>query len=161
MRMRTADVSRDYERTTVIRIDPKTRTVIRSYATVIIGVIALAGGLSVTGVIHNAHQPSTVGIVAASMIGGLGALLFALGRSRVVLRPDSIEVTRYLWPSRRVARTDIVARRVHPAGWRNAPYHIVILQNGSLARLPPYLEHNASLQAWLTGIPLNHDQGFR
>jgi hypothetical protein len=138
----------------VIRIDRRTRNTIRAYASVVTGVMLLLAALSLTGVVHNPNPPSSIAGIAVVTIAGFGVLLFILARSCVVLHEDGIDVTRRLWPLRRVARADIVARRMHSGGWRSAPYHILILRDGSEVSLPPYLEHSTALQDWLRTIPL-------
>ena len=138
----------------VIRMDRRTRTTITVYMSVITGLMIFLAALSLTGVVHNPNPPSTIAGFAIVTIAGYSVLMFILARSRVALYPDGIEVTRLLWPSRRVARADITARRVNPSGWRRPPYHILITQDGREVKLPPYLEHSAALQSWLADIPL-------
>jgi hypothetical protein len=138
----------------VVRIDRRTRISIAIYMSVVAGLFIFVAALSLLGVVHNRTPPSTTVGIAIAALTGYGALMVWIFRSRVALRADSIEVTRVLWPSRRVARTDIVARRMHPSGWRSAPYHILITRDGREVSLPPYLEHNAALRSWLANIPL-------
>lgn len=139
----------------IIRTDPRTRKVETTYLAGIICVIAVIGALALSGVIHNDNPPSTIAAMMAAMIAGLAALLVRLHRDHVVLRADGIDVVRAFWPTRHLARADIVARRVHPGGWRSALYHILITRDGGEVSLPPYLEHNPELQAWLKAIPLS------
>lgn len=138
----------------IIRTDPRTRAVQTVYFVGLICVIATIGALALAGVFPNPRPPSTILATMAPMLAGLVALLVRVRRDRVVLHPDGIDVVRAFWPARHLARADIVARRVHPAGWRRAPYHILIARDGTTVSLPPYLEHNAALQAWLRTIPL-------
>ncbi len=145
---------RDQVSGTVIRVDPKTRIVIATSACVITGVIVVGGVLSLTGFIHNQNPPSTLlGIMSVGIAGG-GALIFSVFRSRVVLYPDGIEVSRNLSPSLLVTRSDIVARYVVPSGWRRAPYHVLITRHRREVKLPPYLENNKAFRNWMSTIPL-------
>jgi hypothetical protein len=77
----------------------------------------------------------------------MAALIVSVFRGRVVLYPDGIEVTRNLSPSHLMARSDIVGRYVVPGGWRRAPYHVLITQDRSELKLPPYLENNKAFRA--------------
>jgi hypothetical protein len=138
----------------VIRVDRRTRTTITLYMASVTGFMVLLALLSLTGVVHNPNPPSTLAGFALAAISGFGLLVFILDRSRVVLYPDGIEVTRAPWPPRRVARADIVARRMRPGGWRRPAYHILITTDGDEVSLPAHLEHNAAFEAWLKGIPL-------
>ena len=124
-----------------------------TYISIIMGIMVFLAALSLTGVFHNPNPPSRLAGFAVIMIAGGVALILRVVRSRVVLRPDGIDVRRLLW-SRRVARVDIVARRFHPSAWRDPPYHILIMRDGCEVNLPPYLENNATLRAWLSDIPL-------
>jgi hypothetical protein len=138
----------------VIRMDPRTRTTITVYMAAVTGLMVFLALLSLTGVVHNPNPPSSLAGIALAAIAGFGILVFILDRSRVVLYPDGIEVTRLLWPSRRVARVDIISRRMHPAGWRSTAYHIVLTSDGHEVSLPSHLEHNPVFDAWLKTIPL-------
>jgi hypothetical protein len=136
-----------------IRVDRKTRTVVTTYLSIVVGVIVFLVALSLAGVVHNPSPPRTLAGIAIVAIAGGAALILRVVRSRVVLYSDGIEVRRLLW-SRRVTRLDIVARRMHPSAWRNPPYHILIMRDGREVNLPPYLEHNTTFKAWLASIPL-------
>jgi len=64
-------------------------------------------------------------------------------------------VKRGLSRSRRLESSEIVGRRVNPAGWRRAFYHVLITAQGDEVKLPPYLEHNAKFLSWLKTVPLH------
>jgi hypothetical protein len=121
---------------------------------VAIGLTVVVATLSITGVNHSQNSASTVASWAATIVAGLGALLAVVQRSRVVLRSDGIDVTRNLWPTRRLARADIVGRRVH-SGPKSGSYNVLIMRNGDQIALPPYLEHSVALRAWLEEVPLS------
>ena len=143
----------------VIRIDRRTRAVITILWCVIVGVVAVSTILSLTDGIHKVKAPSELAVSLGMMIFGAANILGVL-RSQVVLYPEGIEVRRYLLPSRRVERIEIVARRSSPSGWRRAPYHVLIMRGGNEIKLPPYLEHNAVLQNWMQSIPCSHETEF-
>jgi len=105
---------------TVIRIDRRTRAVITSLWCVIVGGVAVSTILSLTEGIHKVKAPSELAVSLGMMIFGAANILGVL-RSQVVLYPEGIEVRRYLLPSRRVERIEIVARRSNPSGWRRPP----------------------------------------
>jgi hypothetical protein len=139
---------------TVIRIDRRTRSTMTVIICIIVTVFILIGILNFAGVIHNPNPPSTlVGIVVGAIVAGVAGII-SLYRSRVVLHPQGIDVTRFLSGSRRLARGEIVARRLSPGGWHRAPFHVLIAQDGKEVKLPPYLEHSTDFQRWIEGIPL-------
>jgi hypothetical protein len=92
--------------------------VIRTVLSMLIAIIVGGLTLSLTGVIHNPNPPSTLIALGLGVIALVALLLVNITRARVVLEADHIEVTRSIWPTRRIDCSDIVARRVHPAGWR-------------------------------------------
>lgn len=139
---------------TVLRIDRRTRTVLTGILRFVAGVGFAGGILSLTGVIHNPNPPRETAAMALILIAAPAMFIAGVHRSRVVVNPDAIEVTRYLGPTRRVLLADIVAREWHPSGYRSAPFHILITRDGRRVSLPPYLEHPAVLQAVLRDIPL-------
>jgi hypothetical protein len=105
---------------------------------------------------HNPNPPLTLAGIAMA-----GLVIFITARSRVVLCEDGIAVTQFLWPSRRVARTNIVARRTNPANGKIPFYHILITRDGREVNLPSYLEHNAAFRTWLADIPLASGKHLR
>jgi len=138
---------------TVIRKDRRVRVAITSVWCVIAGVVAASTILSLPGGIHKLNALGKLAVPLGMTVFCAANVLGVL-RSRVVLRPNDIEVRSYLSPSHRVERMEIVARRVSPAGWRRPPYHVLITRGGNEIRLPTYLEHNAVLQRWIKSIPL-------
>src|SRR5205807_1065973 len=107
---------------TVVRIDRRTRSTMAIIVLILVALFILLGILNFAGVIHNPNPPSTlIAIVATAIMAGVAGIL-SLYRSRVVLHPQGIAVTRFLSRSRRLARSEIVARRLNPGGWRRAPF---------------------------------------
>jgi hypothetical protein len=135
----------------VIRIDDKTWTVTTTYVSILAGAMTCFAALSLTSVIHNPSPPLTLVSIWIAAMAGCGAMILRVVRSRVVLHSDSIDVIRLLW-SRRVARIDIVARRMRQGRWSS--YHVLLTRGGCEVDLPPYLEHNTALRTWLASIPL-------
>jgi len=144
----------DHSGGTAIKTDPKTRRVVTSYVYIVVGVIVGIVALSLGGVFDVPRDPTIVVAIGIVAIACGEGLVFSLARGQVVLHADRIDVKRYLWPTRQVARLEIVTRRTHPGAWRSAPYHILITRDGNEVKLPPYLEHSTELQTWLAGIPL-------
>ena len=141
---------------TVVRIDPKTRVVIAGVVSAVLALFTVSMTLSLAGFIRNPNPPlAMAGILLVAILLGLAEIV-SLYRSRIVLYSDTIEVTRFLSQSRRLAIKDIVGRRFSPAGFRRPPYHVLIIRGGGGVKLPPYLEHNVSFQQWLHTIPLEH-----
>jgi hypothetical protein len=132
-------------------MDEKTRHVMTVCVSIVSGVIAVSAILSLAGVIRNPNPPTTLAGIAIFAVGANFAYIWGLKRSRVVLHPESIEVTRFLSRSRRVVRSDIVARR---RGGRRARYDILITRDGNEVKLPPYLKHSTTFQTWRSAIPL-------
>ena len=93
-------------------------------------------------------------VVILVVCGSLVAVVAGDWRSRVVLLPDGIEVTRSLSPTRRLRREDIVARDFDSSRWRGPACHVLITQGGKRVSLPPYLEDSPALTKTLEEIPL-------
>jgi hypothetical protein len=139
----------------VVRVDRKTRINMTLCASLVAGVIVAAALLSAAGVIHQSSPTLLVlGFPALALTWAL-SLVVGLERSRVVLLNDTaIEVTNRLWPTKRILRNDIVTRYFHSGGWQRSAHHVLITRDGAAVRLPPYLESNSALRAFLAGIPL-------
>src|SRR5437016_1157804 len=81
---------------TVVRIDRRTRSTMAIIVLILVALFILLGILNFAGVIHNPNPPSTlIAIVATAIMAGVAGIL-SLYRSRVVLHPQGIEVTRFL-----------------------------------------------------------------
>ncbi len=138
----------------VLRISPDTRRTLIAIFTAILTIVIVGLVLSLMNVIHNPNPSGQmIGLTLIFVVGGM-LLILGIVRSRVVLHPDRIEVTRNLSPTRTIARADIVARRLHPYAWRGSAYYIFITRDGKEVSLPPYLEHGKVLQQWMADIPL-------
>ncbi len=86
--------------------------------------------------------------------GSLAFLLFcriAVRRSHVALYTDRVEVTVALLPTRRLARSDVVARSTKRGRW--TPIPVLVLKDGRRVTMPVYLERNREFSAWLNSLP--------
>lgn len=137
-----------------LRMSRKTIRVITTYVCIVVGVFLFPAALSLAGVLHNQFTPGEQLAIVSVAIASGGASVFACLRSRVVVEPESLVVTRYLSATRRIDRSAVVSRRMHPGGWRSAPYHVLIAHDGREIKLPPYLEKNTYLDKWLATVPL-------
>jgi hypothetical protein len=137
-----------------VHVERQTRRAITTYILSILGVIVAVAFVSQTGLVRERRPPAFAAMFALAS-AAIGAFeVVRLRRSHVVLYPDGIEVVRYPWRPRRIARIDIAGRRFHLGGWRKAPYHVLVTRTGESVPLPPYLENNAALRAWLKDVPL-------
>jgi len=86
--------------------------------------------------------------------GSLAFLLLcriAIRRSHVALYTDRVEVTVALLPTRRIARSDVVARSTKPGRW--TPIPVLVLRDGRRVTMPVHLERNREFSAWLNSLP--------
>ena len=136
------------------RVHPRARHTFRGIAVAFIAIVVIADGMRVAGFTHPAANDSRVmGILANIFLLGIAAMFWAEANGRVTLCDDSIEVVRW-GRTRRVARGDIVARRI-PHG-KGTWYHVLIPrnQNQPELKLPQSLATDAAFSAWLKPIPL-------
>ncbi len=138
----------------VVRIDHQTRTMVSVIVGMVAGVFVVSAILSFASVVSNSPSQATAAGMAVLAVAAGTAHIFSLARSRVALHPECIEVTRYLRPTVRVPRSEIVARRSSPQAGRRWPYDALVLRNGSEVKVPPYLEDNAEFERWLQTVPL-------
>lgn len=138
----------------VVRIARTTRNTIVGVLSGVMAVFVVSAALSLAGLIDNRLSlEMQLAIVGVALSGG-GLSIAAYLRSRVVLTVDEVLVTRFLTRTRRIARTDIIARRAQPAHWR-APGFCVLITRAGTVDLPPYLEHDRVFDDWLKRIPLD------
>jgi hypothetical protein len=137
----------------VVRVDRRTRQVITKYIGAVVSVLVGVAIASQTKLVRHPRPPADAATFAIAAVAVGAFAVLRLNRNRVVLYDDGIEVVRYPWRPRRLARLDIATRHFHPGGWRQAPYHILVTREGESVKLPPYLENNAALRAWLKDVP--------
>ena len=141
----------------VVRRNAKDTRVLCVVFGVVTAAILLVLALSQIGVIRNQLTP--VGRVAAAVavIAAYGILVVDCLRSRVTLYQDHITVTRGLMPTRTINRRDVIARRL--TGYPGGPHPpILILKDEREIMLPPYLESNPYLAAWLRQLTYRRSQ---
>jgi len=138
----------------VLRVDPATRRATGLASGLVIGVLSgliLLGEVGVLG-----RRPDAFTLAYSLLIIGLMAYgLIGFQRGRVVLEPDAVTVTRGMGAPQRIARSEIVGRRMHAGGWRRQHYHILELRDGKSVKFPPWVEDHAPLRTFLAGIPLH------
>jgi hypothetical protein len=84
--------------------------------------------------------------------------MIAVRRSHVALYTDRVEVTVALLPTRRIARSDVVARSTKPGRWRPIP--VLVLKDGRRVSMPVYLERNREFSAWLNSLPYRRKRSW-
>jgi hypothetical protein len=137
----------------VVRVDRKTRRVVTRLMLGVMATLVACAVVSQTRLVRRHPSLASIcGMTAIALAGG-ALLILRVTRSQVVLYPDSLEVTQYPLPTRRVARSDIVSRYFSPPGYRKPGYHVLVTRDGGRLKLPPYLETNGSLRAWLNSVP--------
>lgn len=113
--------------------------------------------LSQAGIIRNQLTPFGRVAAAAAAVAAYGILVADCLRSRVTLDRDQITVTRGLMPTRTIQRRDVIARRI--TGYPGGPHSpILILKDEREIMLPPYLESNPHLTAWLRQLTYRRSQ---
>jgi hypothetical protein len=136
----------------VVRVDPRT---IKVVTTVLVSVAGFAASLVVLlPDVGPAGQRYTLLHRCAYVGGWLAFFLlcrFSIRRSHVALYSDRVEVTAALLPTRRIARSDVVARSTKPGRWKPIP--VLVLKNGRRVTMPVYLERNREFSAWLNTLP--------
>jgi len=134
------------------RVHPRARRAFRGIAFAFIAIVVIADGLRFAGFMHAVANDSRVmGILSNIFLLAIAAMFWTEANGQVTLFDDSIEVVR--WQStRRVARADIVARRI-PHG-KGAGPHVLIPRDQPELRLPQALATDAAFAAWLKPIPL-------
>ncbi len=118
---------------------------------IVVGVMWLVMALQQIGIIHSKIASGDRIVFAAAWGVAYVVYFAALGRKRVVLRRDRIDITGALLPTRSVRLDDIVARRTDTQVRSHPP--VLILKDGREARLPSYLEHDDAFSAWLRTLP--------
>lgn len=136
----------------VVRVDPRTVKTATTVLGVIVGVmLALALFQPAVGPVGHRLTP----LQRFAYTGGSLACFFAyrvgIRRSRVALYSDRVEVTLALLPTRRFARSDVVARSTKPGRWRPIP--VLVLKDGRRVSMPVYLERNREFSVWLQSLP--------
>ena len=136
----------------VVRVDPRTVKTATTVVGVIFGVV-LALALFQPAVSPVGHRLTPLQRFAYA--GGSLACFFAyragIRRSRVALYADRVEVTLALLPTRRFARSDVVARSTKPGRW--TPIPVLVLRDGRRVSMPVYLERNREFSTWLRSLP--------
>ena len=153
--MRPMDTSpaSPYPRT--YRVHPRARYAFRGIALGFFAIVIIGDWLRLAGVTHRGASDSRVmGVLANIFLLAIAARFWTEASGQVTLCDDSIEVVR--WAStRRVARSDIVARRI-PHGGKGTWFHVLIPRdrNQPELKLPQSLATDAAFCAWLKPIPL-------
>ena len=136
------------------RVHPRARHAFRGIAVGFVAIVVIGDSLRVAGFIHRGGSDSRVmGILANILLLAIAARFWTEAVGQVTLFDDAIEVVR--WAStRRVARRDIVARRI-PHG-KGTWFHVLIPRdrNQPELKLPQSLATDAAFAAWLKPIPL-------
>jgi len=149
--MNTSPVS-PYPRT--YRVHPRARYAFRGIAVGFVAIVVIGDWLRIAGLTHRGGSDSAVmGILANIFLLAIAARFWTEASGRVTLCDDSIEVVR--WGStRRVARSDLVARRI-PHG-KGTWFHVLIPRDRHQPelKLPQSLATDAAFSAWLKPVPL-------
>ena len=136
----------------VVHVDPRTVKTSTTVMGVIAGVM-LALALFQPEVAPAGHRLTPLQRLAYA--GGSLACFLAyrvgIRRSRVALYTDRVEVTLALLPTRRFARSDVVARSTKPGRW--TPIPVLVLKDGRRVSMPVYLERNREFSVWLQSLP--------
>jgi len=135
-----------------VRVSRKTTRMMARALGIVVGVMWLAMALQQIGLLHSEFGTGDRVMIAAAWGAAYVLYFAALGRKRVVLRHDRIEVTGALLPTRSISLDDIVARRTDTQVSRTHP-PVLILKDGREAKLPSYLERNDAFLAWLRTLP--------
>jgi len=136
----------------VVRVDPRTIKGMTTALGIVVGVsAALVVFLPEVG---PAGQRYTL-LQRLAYVGGWLAFLvlcrISVRRSHVALYTDRVEVTVALLPTRRIARTDVVARSTKPGRW--TPIPVLVLKDGRRVSMPVHLESNREFSTWLNSLP--------
>jgi len=153
MRPMDSSAASPYPRT--YRVHPRARYAFRGIASAFVAIVIIGDWLRVAGLMHRGTNDSPVmGLLANIFLLAIAARFWTEANGRVTLCDDSIEVVR--WAStRRVARSDIVARRTQHGG-KGTWFHVLIPRdrNQRELKLPQSLATDAAFSAWLKPIPL-------
>ena len=142
----------DQDRAIVVRVDPRTVKTSTTVLGVIAGVmLALALFQPQVAPVGHVLTPLQRFAYAGGSLACFLAYWAGIRRSRVALYTDRVEVTLALLPTRRFARSDVVARSTKPGRWRPIP--VLVLKDGRRVSMPVYLEHNREFSAWLQSLP--------
>ena len=136
-----------------LRVSKEARQASVTGACMIVAVVIGSGGLSAMGVIHNPNPPATLVMMGTGVVAVAAFIIIAAQRSRVILYPDAIEVVRNVAPVRRLARADIVGRRL-VRGSRFSYYYVLISRDGTVVSLPSLLKYDKAFHAWMADIPM-------
>ena len=151
--MDTSSPASPYPRT--YRVHRRARHAFRGIAFAFVVIVVIGDWLRTAGLNHRGGSDRRVmGILANIFLLAIAARFWTEANGRVTLCDDSIEVVR--WAStRRVARSDIVARRI-PHGGKGSWFHVLIPRdrNQPELKLPQSLATDAAFSAWLKPIPL-------
>jgi hypothetical protein len=142
----------DYPRT--YRAGATMRRAVRWVAVLLLAIVACSFALSVTGIVSNRNSPLFL-IFDAVLLGGFALyLLCDVDQRSVTLHADAIEISG-LFSSRRLARTDILGRRIAAAQPRiGAVYRLAPKDETARdIRLPPFLQPDKFFHAWMHDIP--------
>ena len=155
MRPMDTSAASPYPRT--YRVHPRARHAFRGIAFVFVAIVVIADGMRVADLTHpGVNDSRAMGLLANIFLLAIAAMFWAEADGQVTLCDDSIEVVR--WGStRRVARSDIVARRIpHGGKLGTAWFHVLIPRdrNQPELKLPQSLATDAAFAAWLKPIPL-------
>lgn len=136
-----------------LRMSKATRLACVIGACMLVALVAGGGGLSAIGVIHNPNPPASLVMMGTGVVAVAAFIVVAALRNQVTLYPDTIEVVRNLSPMRRLARSEIVGRRL-VRGSRANYYYVLICRDGDVVKLPSLLEYNKAFHAWMADIPM-------
>jgi hypothetical protein len=136
------------------RVHPPARNAFRGIALSLVAIVVIGDWLRVSGLMRRGANDSLVtGILANIFLLMIASKIWTESIGHVTLFDDSIEVVR--WAStRRVARSDIVARRIQHG--RGNWFHVLIPRDRHQPelKLPQSLSTDAAFSAWVKPIPL-------
>jgi hypothetical protein len=143
----------------VVRVDPGTIKGVTTALGIVVGVmVAIAVFQPELAPVGHRYTP----LQRFAYVGGFSAFfllcMIAVRRSHVALYTDRVEVTVALLPTRRIARSDVVARSTKPGRWRPIP--VLVLKDGRRVSMPVYLERNREFSAWLNSLPYRRKRSW-